>query len=232
MSERRRWTFFGGLLLVWIGLLAVRLTAEPEPKQVPLAYRSGQIAARGAVQGTPDLAIKTRPQSRGLPVAFRQPKNIFAPLGHTQESTPVTPAAGKVAKTAKKPVGPQPIQGPPPPPPEELAARQAVKDRELAAQQAAREQELAAQRARQQQEQILQGSRQQLAQYRFLGFLQKGDGAQAFLGKGQDIFIVRTGETVDGRIQVKGMDHASIQLLDATTRVETTIQLTKGSDGF
>lgn len=232
MSDRRQWTLFGGLLLVWIGLAAVRIVAEPEPKQVPLTFRTGQTATRGKVQGTQDLAIKTRPQSQGLPVTFRQPKNIFAPLGHTQESAHTAATMGKMSKTAKKPIGPQPVQGPPPPPPEVLAAHQAAKDRDLAAQQVAREQELAAQRARQQQEQLLQGARQQLAQYRFLGFLQKGDGAQAFLGKGQDIFIVRTGETVDGRIQVKTMDHTSIQLMDAATRVETTIQLTTGPNAF
>jgi len=230
MSDRHKWSLWGGLLLVWIGLVAVNILAEPEPRRVPLTYQSGPALSRGTPHGSGEFTIRARPQAKATPAVFREPKNIFAPFGRSRVPAP---KASPIAQTAKKqPSPPAPVQGPPPPTPEELAARQAVKNQELAAQQAIREQELAVQRARQQQEQMLQGARQQLAQYRFLGFMQRGDGAQVFLGKGQDIYIVRAGETLDGRIQVKGVDQTSVQLLDAPTKLETTLQLTKGPGAF
>ncbi|MGH7208133.1 MAG: hypothetical protein ACREIL_01980, partial [Nitrospiraceae bacterium] len=39
-------------------------------------------------------------------------------------------------------------------------------------------------------------------QYRFLGYLLQNGKSCAFLGKGSELYIVRTGETVDGNLQV------------------------------
>ena len=111
------------------------------------------------------------------------------------------------------------------PSPEELAAEQALRQQE----QVLRQQELAAQQSRQQKELAAQQSRQLLAKYRFLGYLTQGGEPRAFLGKGNELYIVRTGETVEGRIQVKGIDATSVKLLDATTSLETTLPLTKES---
>ena len=70
-----------------------------------------------------------------------------------------------------------------------------------------------------------------LDQYRFLGYLLQNGESYAFLGKGSELYIVRTGETVDGRLQVTAIDAASVKLLDPSTSQETTLALTTGGSG-
>jgi hypothetical protein len=64
-------------------------------------------------------------------------------------------------------------------------------------------------------------------QYRFLGYLLQDGKSCAFLGKGSELYIVRPGETVDGRLQVTAIDAASVKLLDPSTSQETTLLLAK-----
>ena len=84
--------------------------------------------------------------------------------------------------------------------------------------------ELAAQRAR-----------QQLNKYRFLGYLKKGGKSQAFLTNGKDIYIVRQGEIMDGRIHVNRNDPTNIVLStkvkETGAHIEATIPLTKEKKG-
>ena len=107
---------------------------------------------------------------------------------------------------------------------EELRKKQ---QEELARQQL----EQAEQQARQQKEQAAQQARQQMAQYRFLGYLTQQGEHRAFLGKGQALFIVRLGETVEGKIQVAAIDASAVKLRETTTNVETTLPLTKTIGG-
>jgi hypothetical protein len=84
--------------------------------------------------------------------------------------------------------------------------------------------ELAAQRAR-----------QQLNKYRFLGYLKKGGESQAFLTNGKDIYIVRQGEIMEGRIHVNRIDPTNIVLStkvkETGDHIEATIPLTKEKKG-
>ena len=84
--------------------------------------------------------------------------------------------------------------------------------------------ELAAQRAR-----------QQLNQYRFLGYLKKGGESQAFLTNGEAIYIVKQGETLEGRIHIHKIDPTTIVLStkvrETGDNVEATIPLTKEQQG-
>jgi hypothetical protein len=68
-------------------------------------------------------------------------------------------------------------------------------------------------------------------QYRFLGYLLQNGKSCAFLGKGSELYIVRTGETVDGHLQVTAIDAASVKLLDPSTSQETTLLLAKFTEG-
>jgi len=68
-------------------------------------------------------------------------------------------------------------------------------------------------------------------QYRFLGYLVQNGESCAFLGKGTELYIVRRGETVDGRLQVTAIDAASVKLLDPSTSQETTLLLAKFTEG-
>lgn len=226
MTDHIKWGLLGGLVLLLLALFAMRVINQPEPQRVPLAYVSGQTLDRKAARGAGGLPTLIRPQARASEVAFREPKNIFARLTSA-------PDRDSNVRPVKKPAAsvtvarPGPVQGPPLPSPEELAAEQALRQQE----QVLRQQELAAQQARQQKELAAQQSRQLLAKYRFLGYLSQGGERRAFLGKGNEIYIVRTGETVEGRIQVKGIDATSVKLLDASTSFETTLLLTKESGG-
>jgi len=50
---------------------------------------------------------------------------------------------------------------------------------------------------------------------------------RAFLGKGPSLFIVRVGDTVEGKIQVAAIDASEVKLRETSTNAETTIPLTK-----
>jgi len=224
MTDHTKWSLLGGLVLVWLALFALRVINQPEPQRIPLTYVSGQTLAREAARGAGGLPTLIRPQARASQAAFREPKNIFARLTSAPDRDSNTRLVKKPAASVTV-ARPGPFQGPPMPSPEELAAEQALRQQE----QVLRQQELTAQQARQQKELAAQQSRQLLAKYRFLGYLSQGGEPRAFLGKGNELYIVRTGETVEGRIQVKGIDATSVKLLDATTSLETTLPLTKES---
>jgi hypothetical protein len=70
-----------------------------------------------------------------------------------------------------------------------------------------------------------------MGQYRFIGFLTQAGENRAFLGKGSNIFIVRSGETLEGKIQVKSIDATAVKLTEQTTQVETSLPLTKTGGG-
>ncbi len=74
---------------------------------------------------------------------------------------------------------------------------------------------------------------QQLRQFRFLGYLKKGGESQAFLTKGQSIYIVKQGATVEGKILVQRIAPTlivlSTQILETGDLVKAEIPLTKES---
>ena len=82
-----------------------------------------------------------------------------------------------------------------------------------------------------QEKKAVQETTQPMAQYRFLGYLFQNGQSCAFLGKGSELYIVRTGETVDGHLQVTAIDAASVKLLDPSTSQETTLLLAKFTEG-
>ena len=78
-------------------------------------------------------------------------------------------------------------------------------------------------------------ARQQLNKYQFLGYLQKGGESQAFLSNGQDIYIVRQGEIMEGRIHISKIDPSNIvlstEVQETGAQIEATIPLTKEKKG-
>ena len=100
----------------------------------------------------------------------------------------------------------QPV-APPPPSPEEVASE------------AARQQEALGRKQ----------SQEQLAQYRVLGYLSREGVLHAFLGRGREIYIVHTGEMLEGRILVKSIDASSVVLREVHTNLEATLSLQKAS---
>ena len=216
MSAHMKWGALVSLVVVWVFLIAIRLLTNSEPQQAPLVYQTGNTSdPKGAAVIGNVLTVKGS-QQNSAGRDFREPKNIFASLYLPHQGD--RPAAPLFVKREV----PTPIVPPPspslPPPPLPVTVPPAPTAEELAAQEARRQKEYAAQQ-----------TRQQLAQYRFLGYLTQHGEQRAFLGKEKNIYIVRHGETLDGRIMVKTIDGGFIQLMDATTRVEQKIPLTTES---
>jgi type IV secretory pathway VirB10-like protein len=157
---------------------------------------------------------------------------------------PEAQAHGQSESSFANPLPEPSFVGPPPPSEEVLSAKEAYRRREMAfeesrrredmaEQEIKRQRELLAQQARQQKEAALQQARQLMGQYRFLGYVSQDGQQHAFLGKGHELFVVSSGETVDGRLRIKAMDANSVKLLDPGTSLETTLVLVKdGKETF
>jgi len=95
---------------------------------------------------------------------------------------------------------PPPLTPPPPPPPPPPSPE-----------------EIAAQRAR-----------GELSQFRYLGYLNRADREQAFLSRGNDLFIVKRGEAITGTYQLKEVNNNFAVIQDTATKVEITLALSGG----
>ena len=199
----------GGLMGLWVTVAAVQVSSLPELGEVPLTYTSGQRVAKAATSTVTDDALELRPMRM---VAAHLPstptRNIFEAAETSTSDKRVVRAT--VTKNAVPPPLPVPVvampvvpPAPPMPSPEEVA------------EQAAR---LARERAR-------QPLRDVLAQYRYLGALTGQGEQQAFLGKGQEIYIIHLGDTLDGQFQVAAITPTTVKIFAAQSDVETTIQL-------
>lgn len=207
MTDRQKWLGVGGLVMIWVSVLAVMVISASPPEEVPLKYRSGTVMARStAAAPNEEWAVHSlRAQERQLP--DRPQRNIFFPssrprdpqdkvIARQKRSQPVV--AETVPPTPSVPPG---LPVPPPPTPEELAQQQ----------EALRRQQL----------------QEQMTQYRYLGYVNRNGVQQAFLGKGREIYIIREGDTLDGKFQVTLIEATSVKLLDADSKLETTLKLKK-----
>jgi hypothetical protein len=90
-----------------------------------------------------------------------------------------------------------------------------------------RPEELAAQAARQQEELRRKQLQEQMAQYRYLGYLNQSGVQKAFLGKGREIYILRQGETLDGKFVVASIEAAAVKILESASKMEAVLKLKK-----
>lgn len=121
--------------------------------------------------------------------------NIFSPLHRASKGTK---HAGKgPAKTdAPKAVTLPPVAVAPPPPPPKTPEQLAA-----------------------------EASAQELGRFRFLGFLKKADGRSLFIGRGDELMVVREGETVKGLYNIKQIGNDYFVLSDPGTGVEKKVEL-------
>jgi hypothetical protein len=151
-------------------------------------------------------------QAREMPEGPK--KNIFAPLGESTAVGATTVMATRAKRATPATLPPPPVVAdvsppvPPGPTPEELAE----------------------QAARQQEELKLKQLREQMGQYRYLGYLSQQGVQKAFVGKGTDIYIIRTGDTLDGKFLVASIDPTTVKLKEPTTSLETSLDLRKEGD--
>jgi hypothetical protein len=202
MNNRVKWGAVTVLALTWAALLVTRLIDQPPPQRMPLTYRSGQAVPRESFRsGLEALTRGEGAEARAMSAPFKTPKNIFAPLeSDGDEASKTKRARTFTAKTPPPSAATAPVSASP--------AVPAPSADELAARQA----------------------QQAIAQYRFLGYLTQAGTARAFLGKGQQIYIVTTGDLLDERIRVQAITASAVQLKDAGTNVEGTIPLSS-TDG-
>lgn len=215
MTRPKNTLMLGGLIGIWATVAAVQISNLPELREVPLTYTSGQRAMKTAHPNGTEQEPALRPMRiAAMQLPSSPTRNIF-------DSAAAITAEKRAAKVAlRKKEVPPPIPAvvvampvappvPPMPSPEELAERA----------------------ARLEEERQRQHLREIMAQYRYLGYL-TGQGEQtAFLSKGQDIYIIHLGETLDGQFQVASITPTTVKILAAQTNVETTIVLKAESSG-
>lgn len=213
MTNRMKWLGLGGLVLIWIILLYNSVIDVPPPEEVPLKYQSGKaVILATASDPAEEWAVHSlRAQERRLPETPK--RNIFATLSHAVDpQAKLAAQQGRPGKAKSAPSASVTPPVPPPPTPEELARQQ-----EALAAQAAQEQE--ALRRKQLQE--------QMAQYRYLGYVNQNGVQKAFLGKGREIYILREGETLEGKFHVALIEATTVKLLDNDSKLETILKLKK-----
>lgn len=204
MTARKKAWLLAGLILVWGGLLAIRVSTSPEPPRAPLTYRSGQALVKADTHPAAGItAVVKATASPESALTLHPPKNIFAPLGRRIElamaprsesdGQAMRPGGGKARKGTQPGLSPMDI---------------------VIAQ------------ARTQQDQEAVQARQRMAQYRFIGYLSQNGEPRAFLGKGTDLYIVRAGETLEDQIRVASIGTTSLRLRDAVSHTESALPLT------
>ena len=201
----------GGVCCV---LILMRVLTAEAPEEVPLTFVSGKQATKTrAFTGMPDpWQVKhVTMQAREMPEGPK--KNIFAPLG---ESTAVGATTGMTIRAKRA----MPL---PPPPPVVADVSPPVLPGPMP-------EELAEQAARQQEELKLKQVREQMGQYRYLGYLSQQGVQTAFVGKGKDIYIIRTGDTLDGKFLVASIDPTTVKLREPSTSLETSLELKKDGE--
>ncbi len=209
-----------GLGGAWCVVMLMRILTAEAPQEVPLQFVSGKpVAKTRTAVGVPDLwhVKRVGTQAREMPEGPK--KNIFAPLGESR-AVGATTVTAKRAKHAPPPIvaavlppSPPPVVADPPPAPPGPTPE-----------------ELAAQVARQQEELNLRQVREQMGQYRYLGYLSQHGVQKAFVGKGKDIYIIRKGDTLDGKFLVASIDPTIVKLKEPTTSLEISIELKKDGD--
>lgn len=208
MTARAKWTLLVVLAVVW-GALLVKLSTAPKPQQVPLTYISGQSASRESSRNDAQSALKVKldlltANRQQAEKYFGAPRNVFAPLKRYEPKVAVTASVAKESRATQIEPSATPPSVPVPPTPVTLSPPPLPTPDELAKQAGLKE----------------------LGQYRYLGFLSRGGRLdEAFLSKGKELHIVKTGETIEQRVIVKSITPTAVTLQETLSRVEQTVAL-------
>jgi hypothetical protein len=197
------------LFSTWTALVIFQVMNQPIPERVPLKFKSGQaqeIAGSSAHGSNNPFAVRlARTKAHEMP---HQPShNIFAPLDiPSHEAT----ARKGITQTVLHRVNPAPSSSPAP----------SIADQPTAP---PSDQEIAAQRAAQQAEIARLESMREMGAFRLFGFLEQNGVPQAFLARGNELYVVANGDSIDGRYMITVLDSSSVKIRATNTGVETTI---------
>lgn len=215
MTRRDQLFLLGGLAVVWIGVAVIQLGSPTEAKRVPLVNtgKSGH-----AVATTADGAWHVASWKQSVSDSPATPtRNIFAAQGALTEArspsrqvqrvsvNPIqsdpslisSPVVAVVPDPQKLGVGVVQLS------PEELAMREIARDK--------------AKR--------LSRIREDIAQYRVVGFTEQGGIEQVILGRGADIYVLRSGGTLEGRFLVSFGGGRVVTLRDPRSQIERVLSL-------
>lgn len=209
MTQRTHSILAGGIALLWVSVVVMQRMFEEPPQQVPLQFKTGQRPVQQAALASPGDDLTVKPFTvKGEEEPNRPHKNIFV-MVPTSSHEAVNGGSIRARVVARQ-------MNPDPPPPVVAALPTGPTDEELAA--------IA---ARQQREQLLQQVREQLAQFRYVGYVERDGHQQAFLGKDNQIFILQQGDKLENRFIVAAVDRIAVTLREGETKLEGRIELTK-----
>lgn len=208
MTKRTKGWLAVSLCAAWAALVIFEVMNQPSPEHVPLTFKSGpaQDIAGKPAQGSdnPFTVRLARAKIHELP--HLPSHNIFAPLD--------TPSPEATVRQVKKRTVSGQVN-----PPQSASPAQTVAEPSAPRS----EQEIAAQRTIQHAEMARLEAVRELGAFRFLGFLEQDGVAQAFLARGNELYVVANGDSVDGRYVITVLDTSSVKIRATSTGVETTI---------
>lgn len=214
------------LVVFWIGLLIWQFDHSNEQARVPLTHVSGQratskappAAAGGNVQVHLDRLAAIKGQREAM---FSTPRNIFASLLPQIEPVAVPPPAPRRGRSR----GPAKAAAPPAPGPLEEPQEQAPAEEE----QEAVVEEGPKGPTPEEIERLRIAT--ELNQYRYVGFMAMGGGAQkkknmAVVVKNDEMHVVQAGEVISGEVLVKDVSLKEITLQDVGSKITQVIPVT------
>ena len=208
MTKRTKGWLAVFLCATWAALAIFVAMNQPSPERVPLTFKSGPaqaMAGKHAHGSDNSFTVRlARAKTHELPHVTAH--NIFAPLD--------TPSPGYTVRQVNKHAVSGQAKPPQPPSPTPIVAQQAAPPSD---------QEIAAQRATQQAEMARLESMRALGAFRFLGFLEQNGISQAFLARGNELYVVANGDSVDGRYVITALDTSSVKIRATSTGAEATI---------
>ena len=206
-KRTKRWLAIS-LCATWAALVIFEVMNQPSPERVPLKFKSGpaQDIAEKQTHGSdsPFTVRLARAKTHELP--HLPSHNIFAPLD--------TPSPEATVRQVNKHTDSGQVKPPQSPSPAPIVAEPPASPSE---------QEIAAQKATQQTEMVRLAVMRELGAFRFLGFLEQDGVVQAFLARGNELYVVANGDSVDGRYVVTVLDTSSVKIRATSTGVETII---------
>ena len=208
MTKRTKGWLAIFLSATWAALVIFVAMNQPSPERVPLKFKSGpaqDIAEKHVRESDNPFTVRlAKAKTHELP--HLPSHNIFAPLDTSSPEATVRQMNKHAVSGQVKPPqspNPSPIVAEPAAPPSQ--------------------QEITAQRAIQQAEMARLEAMHELGAFRFLGFLERNGVAQAFLARGDELYVVANGDAVDGRYVITVLNTSSVKIHATSTGVETII---------
>ena len=209
MTKRtKRWLAIS-LCATWAALVIFEVMNQPSPERVPLKFKSGpaQDIAEKQTHGSdsPFTVRLARAKTHELP--HLPSHNIFAPLD--------TPSPEATVRQVNKHTGFW--SG------ETSSVAQPGANRCRTARITIGTRNRRAKSYLQQTEMVRLAAMRELGAFRFLGFFEQDGVVQAFLARGNELYVVANGDSVDGRYVVTVLDTSSVKIRATSTGVETII---------